>query len=256
MPIKNNGETVNINIWPFHPLLITGIELLPAKVLDQLVPGMKTKRGILTLSFVPNECVDSLINYKISSMRKVLDTVQLKNKIITTFMCIVLAWIMGSALYYLNSGGLLTGLIGMLTVVVMASLFDRRFMNITRQDRALQHIYVYLIKEHQYMHTRLANELKDVNTRLAEGFDDFTAKSVALAQERGKLDKTRDDYEKDLEDTIATYKHHYNNLLSIYQDLVSVSEADVIIEHYHRCEKYGLTLETGEEYISPTDTIH
>lgn len=251
--LNENQDNAEISIWLAHPLIINSMSLLPNRVLSILSPDIVNGYGTVKLEVVPADNITSFIDYRLHQMRTKLTSIQLKNKFVTTFMCFFVGMVVWSFLFHLNADVVMTSLIGAITVVTMTSLFARRFIVTTRQDKALNNISTYLIKEHQYLYESLYKELSASNLKLGSLLTQYNSSVESFKSNKA----TQDDCITNLEQMLHDERLTRNNLTSIYSDLLNNCDPTIIEEHFDRCRKYGLELEFETNVVDMlSNTVH
>ena len=251
MSIKIIGDTAVIKVWSSHPLMLGAIERLPSRVLNLLHTGLKSEDTTVTLEEVPVENIAAFIDYQFIKMRTELTRYQWSRKFITVVLAFIWGMGMWMSLYYINADVILTSLMGLIAVIAMSSLFARRFLSATLQDKALHDVYIYLIKEHQYASEALCFETTRENSELRD-----TLKRLDVTGQE-QLQRIRDSEQvvTTLNKQLDQAAQAHNRMLSIYQDLLSNSDQETLEEHFLRCEKYGIEVVYEDDVLVTCDKI-
>lgn len=256
MPIKIDENGATINMWSGHALAINGLAVLPNKVLKVLNVDHENYNDTIHLDTVPVENVSSYIDYRFWRMRVALDEVQLRNKILTMFYCFIYAMLTWSALYYYKIEFMFTVVISAVTAMVMCSLFARRFIFISLQDKALHEFYLYFVKEHLYLYQRMYNDELNSKLQLITDMTNYSNSTRELLAKRDDLDISRDEYQSKLEASLDSHIAARRNLMSIYQDLVDRSGQEVLNAHITCCKQYGLeVINESDVSVHEVDTV-
>lgn len=249
MGIEINNDVSNIKIWTEHPLAIHAKRTLPKKVLSKLHPEFKTSKFVMIES-IPTDTLSAFIDHKATEMKTALSSHQFTKNVITLILAFLVGGVFWMSTNKLTGGVPLNMSLGVLGAITMVFIIVRRFIKVSNQNSALYDLYIYLIKEHEFMYSKLhLNKIKE-NEKLNS---EITKLTLALKKQTKELTTTisnRDECIRSLEEQVDHYIESTQHLIVVYNDLLQHTHSDIIEEHLYRCSERGIDIVIEDE-VSP-----
>lgn len=258
MGIEINNDVSNIKIWTEHPLTIHARRTLPKKVLSKLHPEFKTSKFV-TIQSIPTDTLSAFIDHKATEMKTVLSRHQLTNNVITLILAFLVGGVFWMTTSKLSGGVPLNVTLGVLGVITMVFIMVRSFFKVSNQNSALYDLYIYLIKEHEFMYSKLHLDTIEKNEKLSS---EVTKLTLALKKQTKELTTTisnRDECIRSLEGQVDYYIESIQSVVMAYNDLLQYTHEDIIEEHFYRCSEHGIDVVLEDEespLVMQSNSIH
>lgn len=258
MGIEINNDVSNIKIWTEHPLAIHAKRTLPKKVLSKLHPEFKTSKFVMIES-LPTDALSIFIDHKATEMKTALSSHQSTNNVITLILAFLVGGVFWMTTSKLSGGVPLNVSLGVLGVITMVFIIVRRFIKVSNQSSALYDLYIYLIKEHEFMYSKLHLNTIEENEKLNS---EITKLTLALKKQTKELTTTisnRDECIRSLEGQVDYYIESLQGVVVAYNDLLQHVHEDIIEEHLYRCSEHGIDVVLEDEVpplVMQSNSIH